>query len=98
MSKFNPHNVNLFFDNLQKVLKRHIYRPNQIWNVDETGLTTVQKKKQKVVAEKGAKLVGSAVSQERGKLVTLCCAANALSTLFLQFLYFHRTKLSKAGY
>ena len=43
MPKFNPHNVNLFFDYLQKVLKRHIYRPNQIWNVDETGLTTVQK-------------------------------------------------------
>ena len=45
MSNFNPQNVNLFLDDLQEVLIRHKYRPNQIWNVDETGLTTVQKPK-----------------------------------------------------
>ena len=78
MAYFNPHNVNIFMDNLQEVLNRHNYGPSEIWNVDETGLTTVQTT-QKVVAEKGSKHVGSAVSQERGKLVTLCCAANTLA-------------------
>jgi len=42
--------------------------------VDETGLTTVQNPG-KIVAQKGVKQVTSA---ERGKLVTLCCAVNAL--------------------
>ena len=87
MANFNPHNVNIFMNNLQEVLNR--------WNVDETGLTTLQTT-QKVVAEKGSKHVGSAVSQERGKLVTLCCAANALGNTIPPFFVFPRVKTQQS--
>ncbi|KAK3796462.1 hypothetical protein RRG08_009239 [Elysia crispata] len=35
---FNKTNVNTFFDNLEK----HKFRPECIWNIDETGCSTVQ--------------------------------------------------------
>ena len=52
---FNKSNVQLFFYNLKEVLERNSYQSHQIWNLDETGITTVQRPP-KVIAEKGAKL------------------------------------------
>jgi len=75
-TSFNRFNVGSFFDNLDTVLKRHKFESHQIYNVDETGVTTVQKP-QKVIALKGIKQVGQMTSAERGTLVTLCCTVNA---------------------
>lgn len=44
--------------------------PENVFNVDETGLTTVLSPT-KVVAKKGKRQVGKIVSAKRGKLVTL---------------------------
>lgn len=74
---FNRVNVNKFFDNLDAVMDRHKFCPNNIYNVDETGCTTVQKTS-KIIATKGVKQVGGIVTQERGTLVTVCVAVNAL--------------------
>ncbi|GFN90525.1 Jerky protein [Plakobranchus ocellatus] len=63
-SAFNKPVVNMFFDNLAKVMDKHKFAPHQIFNCDETGLTTVQKPKA-VVAKRGTKQVGSITSQER---------------------------------
>ena len=41
-TSFNVSHVALFFDNFESVFSRHAYEPRQIWNLDETGLTTVQ--------------------------------------------------------
>ena len=60
-----------------EVYARDQYGPERIWNVDETGCTTVHKPA-KVLATTGAKQVGAIVSAERGQLVTLCCAVNAV--------------------
>ena len=61
------------YDNLATVLSRNGgFSPDRIYNVDETGITTVQRPS-KVVTLKGVKQVGAVVSQERGGLVTLCC-------------------------
>ena len=68
---FNKPNVNLFFEKLADVMERHHFHPEDIWNVDETGATTVMKPT-KVVAKKGEKQVGSVTSAERGTLVTVC--------------------------
>ena len=73
---FNRHNVNSFFDNLQTVMDRDHFEPQSIWNVDETGITTVHKPEH-VVGAKGEKQVGQMTSGERGELVTVCCCVNA---------------------
>lgn len=38
---FNSHNVTLFFDNLAKKIDKYKFKGKDIWNVDETGDTTV---------------------------------------------------------
>lgn len=76
-TSFNTTNVSAFFDNLSTVLERHKFGPENIFNIDETGVTTVQRPR-KVVAQKGVKQVGAIVSQERGTLVTVVVAVNAV--------------------
>ena len=39
---FNAHNVLLFYSNLSDVMSRHQFPPNRIFNIDETGCSTVQ--------------------------------------------------------
>jgi len=74
---FNRHNIDMFFNNLNEVRSRHQYGPEDIYNVDESGLVTVQKPV-KVIANKGTRQVGRMTSAERGTLVTICCAVNAI--------------------
>lgn len=47
-----------------------------IYNMDETGVTTMQTPKQ-IVIEMRKKQVGSVTSAERRELVTVACAVNA---------------------
>lgn len=54
---FNRVNVGRFFENLSLVLERYEFQPQNIWNVDETGITTVQTPG-RVVARRGEKQVG----------------------------------------
>jgi len=82
---FNRHNVKEFFDNLSDVRRRYQYSPQDIYNVDETGLTTVQKPA-KVIAGKGARQVGRITSA----LVTACCAVNSLGNSIPPFFVFPR--------
>jgi len=53
-SSFNEKNVTLFYNNLNSVRERYNFEAKDIWNVDETGCTTVQKPP-KVIAETGIK-------------------------------------------
>ena len=79
-TSFNVRNVFKIFDNFETVICRRAYEPRQIWNLDETGLTTVQKPG-KVLTQKGLKQVDQITSAERGPLVTLvtlCCCINAV--------------------
>ena len=73
---FNRYTVNKFFDNLASVMDRYKFILNRIFNVDETGVTTVQSPKQ-VLAAKGTKQIGSITSRERVELVTLVCCISA---------------------
>lgn len=88
-TSFNKTNVALFFDNLQCVLSRLKLGPSDIWNMDETGVTTVQKPN-KVVARKGFKQVGKMTSGERGTLVTLAVAVSATGNVVPPFFIFPR--------
>jgi len=85
MTNFNRANVNLFFDNLSEIMSCGTgFGPQSIYNVDETGVTTVQKTR-KTATEKGVEQVRATVSQERGNLVTLWCAVNALGNAIPPF-------------
>ena len=93
MTNFNEYNVAMFFDNLEKVLNQpQGYSADQIWNLDETGVTNVQRPP-KILAKTGAKQVGSAVFQERGLLVTLCCAVNSIGNHIPPFFVFPRVNI-----
>lgn len=67
-------------------MDQHKFQAQDIYNLDETGCTTVQKPGN-VVAPKGVKQVGSVTSAERGELVTVVNTISAggavLPPLFL---------------
>lgn len=89
VSSFNRTNVNSFFDNLSIVMLRHGFQAHEIWNMDETGVTTVQSPN-RVVARCGFKQVGSIVSAERGTLVTIACAISSIGNNIPPFFVFPR--------
>ena len=93
-SSFNLTNVESFFNNLTTVLGRHNFQPHEIWNMDETGVTSVQRP-DRIVARKGAKQIGALVSAERGTLVTLACAVSAIGNHIPPFFVFPRVKYHK---
>lgn len=74
---FNPINVKMFMDKYESVLIKYRLEPHQIYNLDETGITTVQNPG-KIIAQKGKKQVGAITSAERGTLVTMCLAVSAI--------------------
>jgi len=77
-TSFNKHNVSIFFKNLEKIMKRcpSFADGSRIFNLDETGVTTVQSPT-RVIAQKGVKRLNQITSGERGVLVTVCCVINA---------------------
>lgn len=77
-TSFNRHNVSLFYDNLANVLDK--FEGKDIWNMDGTGVTTVQEP-ENVVAGRGVRQVVAVTSGERGTLVTVACAGNALGNM-----------------
>ncbi|KAJ4428125.1 hypothetical protein ANN_24139 [Periplaneta americana] len=86
-TSFNRYNVERFFNNVKDVHSRFgPISPEKIWNLDETGLSTVQGQS-KIVAPKGMKQIGNATSGERWQLVTMIAAVNAvgnsLSPMFI---------------
>ena len=68
--------MDLFFFLLSEAFAKHKFEANVVYNLDESGITTVQSVP-KVIAEKSTKQVGHITAQERGTLVTVCCCANA---------------------
>ncbi|XP_016101577.1 uncharacterized protein [Sinocyclocheilus grahami] len=69
----------------------HNFTPNDIWNMDETGVTTVQAP-EKIIATKGIRQIGAMTSGERGKLVTIAVAINALGNSIPPFFVFPRKR------
>ncbi|XP_055522858.1 uncharacterized protein LOC129717036 [Wyeomyia smithii] len=91
VSAFNPTNVSKIFDLLRTVAENITFEPNSIWNLDETGLTTVQKS-QRVVSRRGVKRVGRVTSADRGPLVTMVLAVSATGNKMPPFFVFPRKR------
>lgn len=62
---FNRPSVTKVFDLFSSLMEKYRFSPNNIYNVDETGILTVPNKPSKVVALRGKKQVGSLTSAER---------------------------------
>lgn len=90
-SAFNPSNVALFFNNLKEVANRMTFEAHRIYNMDETGVTTVHRP-QRVVSRCGQRQVGSVTSAERGQLVTLALAVSAAGVRVPPFMVFPRKR------
>lgn len=74
---FNKVQIAKYFQMLSGVLDEHKFQPNDIWNMDESGITTVPSKNTKILATKGRKQVGVLSSAERGQRLTAVCCMNA---------------------
>ncbi len=88
-TSFNHHNVKEFYDNLDNVLSREGITTTQIWNVDETGITTVHRP-DGIIARKGRKQIGAVTSAERGTLITMALAVSSCGTSIPPFFVFPR--------
>ncbi|CAH2100084.1 unnamed protein product [Euphydryas editha] len=72
---FNKPQVMKFFELLEKLVTDNEIPPSKIYNMDESGLSTVQKPP-KIFAQKGKKQVGALTSAERGQHVSIAVCAN----------------------
>lgn len=91
---FNRVNVSAFYDKLKMLMDTYHFPPQNIYNMDETGITTVQVP-DRVIARKGVKQVGRIVSAERGTLVTLAVAVSAIGYPVPPFFIFPRKKIQE---
>jgi len=91
----NKTTANEFFNNLQKAYKHYKFQPSDIYNVDETALTTVHVPP-KIIAGRNTKQVGLATSGERGTLVTLIGCVSASGNSIAPFLIFPRVHFKES--
>lgn len=88
-TSFNQTNVGAFFNNLKDCISRFKISPDKIYNLDETGNSTVHVPP-KVLATRGEKQVGSMTSGERDINVTMIAAVSAISNHVPPMLIFPR--------
>lgn len=93
IASFNKEAVGAFYSNLQVLMQKFKFEANRIFNMDETGITTVQAKCPKVYGAKGAKKVGSAISGERGRTITGVFCINAAGNYIPPMLIYPRKRM-----
>lgn len=72
----SPAALDIYFDLLNKATT-FIKSPDRIFNVDETGITTVATKRSKVITLRGTRRVQAIASTERGSLTTIILTMSA---------------------
>lgn len=80
-----------FFRKYAYVLEKYKFRAEQVWNLDETGITTVARPV-KVVTTKGKEQVGQIASAERGSLVTFVGIINGVGAMVPPVFVFPRIR------
>ena len=90
---FNRTVVSKFFDVYEALVDKYQFPPQNIYNVDETGMTTVQGTGAKILAMKGRRQVGCLTSAERGQLVTVVVCMNVTGSFLPPFLIFPRQRM-----
>lgn len=92
---FTKFNVDLFFNTLKEIRLVKNFSPSQIYNIDETGISSVPTKLPKVISPTGARRVAKIVTAERGKNVTAVLGINAVGMYIPLFLSFARKRMDK---
>jgi hypothetical protein len=90
---FNKVQVKRHFNNLEHLLTKFKFHQHRIFNMDETGVSTVPKKTAKVITSKGKRSVNKIVSGERGQTITVVCCMNASRNFFPPTFIFPRKKM-----
>lgn len=77
---FNKPVIDKFFELLEELQDAHHFPATRMFNVDETGITTVPNRQSKILAKRGKKQVGQKTSAERGQLITveICMSASGI--------------------
>lgn len=94
ITAFNATEVNMFFDHLKRIQAKHNIPGHRIFNIDETGISTVQKN-YKILAPKGLKQIAKATSGERGVTTTVVCAVSASGTYVPPMFIFKRKRMNE---
>ena len=92
---FNRPKVQQFFDVYRQLLTDVPCTPSRIWNMDETGITNVQRPS-KIIATKGQRTVGKMTSGERGTTVTVICAMSAAGSYLPPMFIYPRKRMVDA--
>nr|CAH7753508.1 unnamed protein product [Callosobruchus chinensis] len=90
---FTKENCQAFFTLLESVLPKISYNPAAIYNLDETGITTVQHEHTKVISLKGKRQVAALTASERGALITMVTCMNAVGRFIPPMLIFPRKNM-----
>jgi hypothetical protein len=90
--KFSKEKVDKLFDVLTKITDQNNIDASRIYNMDETGLSTVQKP-QKILPRKGKHQVGAITSGERGTITTCVCCMSASGNYVPPMLIFKRMRM-----
>lgn len=92
---FNKPQIQKYFELLERALEEVNFDATRIWNMDESGLSTVPSKHSKIYATKGRKQVGILTSAERGQHVSIICCMNASGSFLPPALIFPRKNMKK---
>ena len=90
---FNRVVVSQFFGLLCDQMDKHKFGPTRIFNVDETGITSVPKSHSKIISLRGRRQVGCLTSAERGHTVTAVLCFSAAGQYVPPFLIFPRQRM-----
>lgn len=90
---FNKEETDIFFLNLSRMMVTYGFKADNIYNVDETGISTVQRNS-RILAPKGLKQVGKCTSGERGTLTTVINACSAAGNYISPFFIFKRKRMN----
>ncbi|KAJ4428049.1 hypothetical protein ANN_24063 [Periplaneta americana] len=81
------------YSKLESLFSKFNFPARRIYNVDETEVSTVHTTS-RIIASKGTKQVGTIISWERGKNITVCCAVSAAGHYIPPMFIFPRQRMS----
>lgn len=93
---FCKENVDKFFANLSSLIDEFNFDSTAIYNMDESGFSTVPSKIGRVIALKGMRRVGKVEAAERGTMITMALTVSASGNSLPPFFLFPRKNMQSS--